>query len=213
MQTFSKRFPKLLFLLIVVLLFTAFLCACNGGDDTTVVKQVNLTVEGGYIGENPFSTSTRVYSGVSVTVTAVVRANTRFDCWVDGSGTMVSTDNPYRFTITQDTSLTARFRDASPRSLTVEGGYINGDDQCTQAQFETGTSVNVSAVVPNDKVFSHWLNEKNASVSQDNPYTFVLSENTMLTAVLLDKEELLVAVVGGYIGEDPTCTSASFYFK
>lgn len=211
MQTFSKRFPKLLFLLIVVLLFTAFLCACNGGDDTTVVKQVNLTVEGGYIGENPFSTSTRVYSGVSVTVTAVVRANTRFDCWVDGSGTMVSTDNPYRFTITQDTSLTARFRDASPRSLTVEGGYINGDDQCTQAQFETGTSVIVSAVVANDKVFSHWLNEKNASVSQDNPYTFVLSENTILTAVLLDKEELLVAVVGGYIGEDPTCTSASFY--
>lgn len=211
MQTLSKKFPKLLVLLIVVLLFTALFCACNDKDDTTVVKQVNLTVEGGYIGQNPFTTSSRVYAGVTVTVTAVVRENEQFDCWVDGSGTAVSTSNPYRFTITQDTSLTAFFKDATPRRIEVDGGYINDDTQCIQAQFATGTSVTVSAVVPDDKVFSHWVNAQNVSVSQDNPYAFVLSEDTSLTAVLLDKEELLIAVVGGYIGEDPTCTSASFY--
>ncbi|MEO1655135.1 MAG: hypothetical protein AAFU64_16425, partial [Bacteroidota bacterium] len=50
--------------------------------------------------------------GSTVTVTATPNSGAQFDNWTDANGVIVSTDNPYSFTINANASLSANFSDA-----------------------------------------------------------------------------------------------------
>lgn len=70
-------------------------------------------------------------------------------------------------------------------TVTVEGGTLAGGQ--TSGTFESGTSVTVTATVPSGKEFVRWT-VGGTEVSTANPYTFNVTENVTVVAVLKDKE-------------------------
>ena len=67
----------------------------------------DITVESG--GNGSVSGGGRILSGDMVTLTASPAADYKFDGWYDREGNLVSTANPYRFTVRKDIHLRAVF--------------------------------------------------------------------------------------------------------
>jgi len=77
----------------------------------TTLNTYTVTVtDGGHIGSDTAATAATVDDGTRVTVTAPAMEGKIFDYW-EVSGTSVSTDNPYKFTVTDDVTLTAVYFD------------------------------------------------------------------------------------------------------
>ena len=106
--------------------------------------------------------------GDQVTVSTTENFGYHFNSWCDASGQLISTDNPYTFTITSDTELYAVFdkKETYALDLTLTGGalsqlvsvepagtFING-----RRMYETGTDVKLTA--HNNKIltFIGWEN-------------------------------------------------------
>lgn len=102
-------------------------------------------------------------AGEQVTVTATANYGFRFQEWQDAEGTTLTTENPYTFTISADTKLTAVFKAVDTYTLTVnkEGdgakwGEIRLSPEPVNGVYEAGTEVTVS-VVPNSVTsFLYW---------------------------------------------------------
>lgn len=75
-------------------------------------------------------------------------------------------------------------------TVTVEGGTLAGGQ--TSGTFESGTSVTVTATVPSGKEFVRWT-VGGTEVSTANPYTFNVTKNVTVVAVLKDKEPVTPA--------------------
>ena len=107
------------------------------------------------------------------------------------SGIVVSTDNPYTFEVTDNIKLTAEF--VQLYNVSVVNGTGGGD-------YEMGSSATVTATVPEGKEFIGWTID-GVVVSTDNPYTFEVTDNIMLTAELIDAgtEEFTLSLVGASI--------------
>ena len=67
----------------------------------------DITVESG--GNGSVSGGGRILSGDMVTLTASPAADYKFNGWYDREGNLVSTANPYRFTVREDIHLKATF--------------------------------------------------------------------------------------------------------
>lgn len=109
------------------------------------------------------------------TVTATVPENKVFYRWVDGDGNSVSTDNPYTFTVKENVSLTAQFKDVE-YTVTVTGGTADAE------KYTVGSQATVTATVPDNYKFVKWMNDSGDTVSTDNPYTFTVEGDVALTA-------------------------------
>ena len=112
------------------------------------------------------------FQGDTVTFTAYPNTGYAFLHWSDGS-----TRNPYRFTITHDTTVTAVFRHLSHYRVAAESadhsrGFVTGSG----IYWELDT-VTLNAVARLGNNFSHW----NDSVT-DNPRAFVVMQDTAFTA-------------------------------
>ena len=96
----------------------------------------------------------------------------------------------------QDENLTTSFLNTSgspsdptdgrylaPLSETVTITVVNGTGSGT---YYIGSSATITATVPDDKDFDYW-SVNSAKVSEDNPYTFIVSESATYTAVFKDK--------------------------
>lgn len=84
-------------------------------------------------------------------------------------------------------------------NIIVYGGYITGTENHT-GSFAKNTQISVSANEPEGKVFECWKKGETI-VSQDNPYTFVISSDITLTAVFREANPIpvyTVTVVNGH---------------
>ena len=96
-----KGIRKLTGLIVALMLCVGLLAACGGTTETT---KYALTVNGG-TGGGSYDT------GTQVTATATVPDGKAFVAWLEGE-TEVSTANPYTFTLSKNTTLTATFTPA-----------------------------------------------------------------------------------------------------
>lgn len=137
-------------------------------------------------GENIASVSVSdesVVSGDSVTFTAVLSEHCTFDGWYSDSNyaTLVSTANPYTSTITSDTTLYAKGTKIS-YSVSV-GTAEHGTATVSANTAHYGDSVTFT-FTPEDETWQlyGWYSDVGLSqlVSEDNPYTFTVTEDVML---------------------------------
>ena len=123
-------------------------------------------------------------AGSSVTVTATHNYGYRFESWKDAEGNVVSTENPYTFTISKDTELTAVFAAQQMYTLTIEKdgeGATWGDYNLSPAKegnsYEAGEEVTIS-VVPNSVTsFLYWgdgSSESKKTIIMDSDHSYTL---------------------------------------
>ncbi|MCH5245175.1 MAG: Ig-like domain-containing protein [Muribaculaceae bacterium] len=104
--------------------------------------------------------------GTVLTVSASENFSYHFDRWVDDAGSTVSTDNPYKFAITANTSLTAMYtkNDVYGLKLNVVGGgrehqitvTPEGNIQNGVHYYEAGTDVSLKAANNRVLTFTAW---------------------------------------------------------
>lgn len=118
--------------------------------------------------------------GTEVTIEATANEGYEFNSW---TGDIDSEDNPLTVTITEDTDLTAVFDEATNEySLEVsespeDAGTINTSPFGTT--HEEGTEITVEAEPDQGYELSEWTGDIQ---SEENPLSFVIEENTELTA-------------------------------
>lgn len=126
----------------------------------------------------------------SVTVRATANSGYTFKGWIK-SGTQVSTDVNYTFSVTENTSLTAVFEADVPTPIptyrvsvsAMTGGTVTGG-----GTYQSGASVTVTATPSNNYRFVEWR-EDGKPVSADATYTFSVSADRSLTAVFEQIEQ------------------------
>jgi pectin methylesterase-like acyl-CoA thioesterase len=112
-------------------------------------------------------------SGATAKVTATANYGFRFKEWQDETGKVLSTENPYSFTITKNISVKAVFSSVNMYSLAVnlagEGaawGKVSLSPSVAKNKYEEGTIVDVK-VVPNGVTsFLYWDDNTNQPLRQ-----------------------------------------------
>lgn len=110
------------------------------------------------------------------TVQALENGTHYFSRWSDGS-----TENPYTFTLTQDTTLTAHYH-----TLTLTAGN-NGNVNHTRNGYCTAI---ISATANSNHHFSHW-----SDGNTDNPRTVTLTQDTTITAIFAPNQYTITGAV------------------
>lgn len=120
--------------------------------------------------------------GASVTVTATPAAGYAFTNWTDASGTIVSTQPEYTFTITGPTQLMANFY-RQTKAITLiadpaEGGTVTGG-----GDYPVGSTAVVTATPNEGWQFDGWFEDDGiAGLSPDATYSFAVTDDMELTA-------------------------------
>ncbi len=119
------------------------------------------------------------YHFSSCTLTATANTGYVFRSW-SVAGEVVSTDNPYTFTVNSAAELTANFSlisyDITATSNPTTGGIIDGT-----GTYEHFSSCTLTAMANTGYAFRFW-SVNGETVSTDNPYTFSVSGAVELTA-------------------------------
>lgn len=129
-----------------------------------VTNAVTLTVaaspaEGGSV----TPTQAILNAGDQAVVSATANYGFRFQGWQDASGAVVSTENPYTFTMSDDTVLTGVFSAVDTYALTVNTlgdggnwGKVKLTPEPVNGVYETGTEV-TATIIPNSVTrFLYW---------------------------------------------------------
>jgi hypothetical protein len=138
------------------------------------INATALPVEGGQIS----GTGTFNYGAIA-TLTATANTGYTFANWVE-NGSSISTNATYNFTVTENRTLTAVFT-INTYTVTVdipfEGGIVTGD-----GTYNHGESVTLTAIPDIDFIFENWIINREEEVVEENPYTFIVTANMMITA-------------------------------
>lgn len=136
-----------------------------------------VTVSLQAVGSGTASGQGSYITGNQATVTAVPAAGHGFAGWYDAQGNRVSTDAKYTFTVTDDTTLTARFSAAveviASRSGSVEGaGY-----------YEPGQTAVLTATLREGQGFTGWYDSYGNCLSTEPEYTVTVTKPVQLYAL------------------------------
>ncbi len=118
-------------------------------------------------------------SGSTATLTAVPNDGYEFVNWTVG-GKEVSTANPYTFTVNDNITLVANFKEAAAKAYTITTSATNGTVEGAATVVE-GESVTLTATANPGYKFVNWT-VGGVEVSTDNPYTFVPTEDATVVA-------------------------------
>ena len=131
-------------------------------------------------------------------ISATANAGYSFEGWYDGE-TLLSTENPHKFTLNNDVTITAKFKaeaahtvlgfvkagcegmgtvSVSPEGTAVEGGY----------KFNHGTSVSLTATPNTGHQFVRWEDGSGSTLSTNATYSFTLNEDCAVYAVFQQLE-------------------------
>lgn len=137
-------------------------------DPTAITYSLTTNVSptsSGTVTSNPGGSP--INQGTVVSVTANKNFGYNFIRWVDGNGALVSTANPYTFTITSNTTLVAEYVAVNTFTLNVstQGAFGLGEYTVSPAGkdgafsvYEAGTNVTITAVENDIVKFSNWSN-------------------------------------------------------
>ena len=121
-----------------------------------------------------------------VTIKATPENGCDFICWKDTMGNIISYNNPYTFSITEDIILIAEFIDNNPRFFEIElmpndptMGYVSGG-----GQYEEGTKVTIKATAFSGYEFIRW-----SDGNTNNPRTVTINGNIVLQAIFSVRED------------------------
>ena len=123
----------------------------------------------------------------SFTATATAADGYHFENWVDDNGNTFSY-NPYTFTVTGNTTLTAVFAANDPGityyNVTVASANTQmGNVSSTHSgQVAENTEVTATATALDGYRFVNWTNDAGTEVSTANPYTFTVTADVVLIA-------------------------------
>ena len=148
---------------------------------------VSLTTADATMGTVSPAGVTTVNEGDNFTATATANSGYHFVAWMSGTA-QVSTNNPYTFAVTANTSLTATF-EADTQEVVYYTVAVNSADETmgTVSSTATGsvaenTSITVTAQANEGFHFVNWTNQDDYTVSTTESYTFVVTANITLTA-------------------------------
>ncbi len=134
--------------------------------------------EGGSVTVNGSTSPVSVTAGTEVTLSATANSGYCFVGWVDQSGQSVSSDNPYTFAANSSHTLNAKFE----RLYTVTVGSTAGGTATGGDTYTEGDTVTLTATPNAGYRFVGWVDQSGQSVSSDNPFTFVATSDSTLTA-------------------------------
>ena len=142
--------------------------------DPTPIYTVNVTAENGTV-----TGAGKHKEGATATLTATAAEGYEFVNWTVGEE-VVSTENPYKFTVTADVALVANFELIPPTkynvTVTAENGTVEG-----AGEYEEGTTATLTATPAEGYQFVNWTVGEEV-VSTENPYSFVVTANIALVA-------------------------------
>ena len=125
------------------------------------------------------------YEGTNALITAVVPEGQRFVHWLLTGSEDLFTDNPHSFGVNGNMEWTAVFESISGNyRVTVVGGTLEGGG--ITASYEAGTSVTVTAVIPEEQSFYCWQIDDEEFYT--NPYTFVLGAEDVEIAAMFQEQ-------------------------
>ena len=139
---------------------------------TVTIQAENGTVTG-------LATGGTYDSGSTAILTAVPNDGYEFVNWTVG-GKEVSTANPYTFTVNDNITLVANFKEAAAKSYTITTSATNGTVEGAATVVE-GESVTLTATANPGYKFVNWT-VGGVEVSTDNPYTFIPTEDATVVA-------------------------------
>ena len=117
--------------------------------------------------------------GKTATLTATAAEGYQFVNWTKGEE-VVSTENPYTFTVTADVALVANFELIPPTkynvTVTAENGTVEG-----AGEYEEGKTATLTATANEGYEFVNWTVGEEV-VSTENPYTFTVTADIALVA-------------------------------
>ena len=117
--------------------------------------------------------------GKTATLTATPAEGYQFVNWTKGEE-VVSTENPYKFTVTADVALVANFELIPPTkynvTVTAENGTVEG-----AGEYEEGKTATLTATANEGYEFVNWTVGEEV-VSTENPYTFTVTADIALVA-------------------------------
>ncbi|OAV70168.1 Listeria-Bacteroides repeat domain [Bacteroidales bacterium Barb6XT] len=106
--------------------------------------------------------------------------------WTNEGGDSLSADNPYTFTVTRGTSLQAHFAGDNPdvNYWPVRLSAVNGTIKSGDGTYAQGAEARVEAAAANTLAyhFVKWTDRRGDNLSTANPYTFIVTGETALTA-------------------------------
>nr|WP_129734056.1 metallophosphoesterase [Parabacteroides goldsteinii] len=133
----------------------------------------------------------RLEKQTKISVTATPNSGFVFEKWVNGNNMTLSTQNPYRFSLTGDMIIYAVFREnQNPGPVYYDFAVIPPTETVGSVVSEPRagrlteqTTITVTAIPEDGFVFEKWTNGLNRFLSTQNPYTFNLDEtNTVVYA-------------------------------
>ena len=139
----------------------------------TVTATVNPAETGTVAGAGKYE------EGKEATLTATPAEGYQFVNWTKGEE-VVSTENPYKFTVTADVALVANFELIPPTkynvTVTAENGTVEG-----AGEYEEGTTATLTATANEGYEFVNWTVGEEV-VSTENPYNFTVNADIALVA-------------------------------
>lgn len=157
-----------------------YIASENEGEGTVISSH-----ETGYLKEN-----------TDITVTAKAKDGFIFEKWTDNQGNLLSTENPYTFSLTGDTALYAKFKKVEiPQSVYYDFVLIPPTEIVGSVsslpgpgRLEERTKISLTATPNSGFVFEKWVNGNNMTLSTQNPYRFSLTRDMIIYAVFKENQ-------------------------
>ena len=168
----------------------------------TITANISPVGAGSVTGGGPY-----IYN-IQASLTASANSGYEFLGWdTNGDGSVDNTANPYTFTVTDNATITAIFKQLITITICTNNAeygqiFVNGSlTTSTTLTQDVNTQINdIMAIAKNNCAFLYWYDESTGSTYTNNPLNYTITQTTTLIAVfssgLLDD----VAVVSTYGG-------------
>ena len=125
---------------------------------------------------------TRQYNnGDTCTVSANPGSHYTFDGWFENDS-IVSSDNPYSFTVSGDRTLEGKFT-ANSYTITTNSSPVSGGSISGGGTYDYGDTCTVEATPNQDYRFATWTDGDGNFLSNDNPFSFTVSGDLTVRGV------------------------------
>jgi hypothetical protein len=132
------------------------------------------TVDGGH----------QYFESSTCTLSATPTSIGTFDGWYENN-TLVSSSNPYSFTVTGNRTLEGRFSERAQYTVSVSSEDVTKGTVSGGGTYYEGSEVTLTATNNTGYAFDGWY-VNNSLVSSSNPYTFTLTGNTTIVCKFVE---------------------------